>query len=145
MENPHGKSVFDLDANLVALLCYLGNFVCMLGLVLSIITVITDKKNKLSRFHAWQSILLTVVPFVAIFLVFLLIGIGGFVGSIVDSMIGFPIISIIVLIIWIIAYIVVIIGLFALFIGGIICAVKGFSGELFKLPIIGKMADKYSG
>lgn len=145
MEKSYGKSVFDLDANLVALLCYLGNVVCFLGLILSIITVAQDKKNKLARFHAWQSILLTAIPFGIIFVLFLIIAIGGAIGSVVDAMIGFPIISIIVLIIWFVFYFVAIIASLVLFVGLIIAAIKGYSGELFRLPIIGKMADKYSG
>lgn len=145
MENPHGKSVFDLDANIVALLCYLGNVVCCLGLILSIITVITDKKNKLARFHAWQSILLTTVPLILVFVLFMLFFVGGLIGGVIDGFIGFPIITLIVFLVSILLYIVFIIGALLVFVGMIIGAIKGASGELFKLPIIGKMADKYSG
>ncbi|HUF05393.1 MAG TPA: hypothetical protein VMM38_14610 [Aridibacter sp.] len=145
MENAHGKSVFDMDANLVALLCYLGNVVCFLGLILSIVTILQDKKNKLARFHAWQSILLTLIPFTIVIFLILLIVIGGVLGTFVDAMIGFPIISLIMLVVWIIFYFVAIISSLVLFVGQIIAAIKGYNGELFKLPIIGKMADKYSG
>lgn len=145
MENPHGKSVFDLDANLVALLCYLGNLVCMLGLILSIITVITDKKNKLARFHAWQSILLSVFPIVLVFVALILMTIGGVVAAVIDGILGFPIVSLIFFVVSIIVYILLLLSGLALLIGQIIAAVKGFGGELFKLPVIGKLADKYSG
>lgn len=145
MENAHGKSVFDMDANLVALLCYLGNFVCFLGFILSIITVLQDKRNKLARFHAWQSILLSLVPFVIVFVLFILIFFGSIIGAIIDSAIGFPIISLIVMIVSIVFYILAIVFSLLLLVGQIIGAIKGYNGELFKLPIIGKMADKYSG
>src|SRR4029079_8998201 len=84
-----GKSTFDMDANLVALLCYLGNLVCALGLILSIITVIQDKTNPLARFHALQSIFATVGSLI----IFIPLYIVMFVGLIVDTQIGVPLIS----------------------------------------------------
>lgn len=145
MENSHGKSVFDLDANLVALLCYLGNLVCFLGFILSIVTVLQDKKNKLARFHAWQSILLSLVPLGIGIVLFILIFAGSLIGAVIDAAIGFPIISLIVMIVSIVLYIVAIFASILLLVGQIVGAIKGYNGELFKLPIIGKMADKYSG
>jgi len=145
MENSHGKSVFDLDANLVALLCYLGNLVCMLGLVLSIITVISDKKNKLARFHAWQSILLSIFPIVVVIIWVVVSVIGSIIGTIIDAAIGFPIFTLIIFVISIIIYLLMIVASIILLVGEIMGAIKAYNGELFKLPIIGKMADKYSG
>ena len=145
MQNSHGKSVFDLDANLVALLCYLGNIVCMLGLVLSIITVISDKKNKLARFHAWQSILLSIVPFVAVFIWVIVSVIGSILGTVIDAAIGFPIFTLIIFVISMIMYLIMAVASLILLVGLIVGAIKAYNGELFKLPIIGKMADKYSG
>lgn len=135
MQN-HGKSVFDMDANLVALLCYIANFVCYLGLVLSIITLIQDKTNKLARFHAWQSILLLITPLVLL----VLLVIFAFVGVVIDSAIGIPIFSIISMLLY---FLLIIFGL-AGFVGMIIAAIKAYNGEIFKLPIIGGLADKYS-
>ena len=57
MENS-GKSALGLDANVAAGLCYVANFVCYLGIVMAIIVLVTDKVNKLARFHAAQSLLL---------------------------------------------------------------------------------------
>jgi uncharacterized membrane protein len=145
MQNSYGKSVFDLDANVVALLCYLGNFVCMLGLVLSIVTVVTDKKNKLARFHAWQSILLSIVPIVAIIVWVFVSVVGSVIGTVIDAAIGFPIVTLIIFVISIIIYLVMIVASLILLVGEIMGAIKAYNGELFKLPIIGKMADKYSG
>lgn len=129
----NGKSALGLDANLVALLCYIGNFVCSLGLILSIITVVTDKTNKLARFHAFQSILLSVFGLV----LGIVYAIVGAIGGAIDQQIGFPVLSLGLL------AIVAILGL-ALFIGMIMAAIKGFQGQVFKLPIIGNMADKFS-
>jgi uncharacterized membrane protein len=135
MQN-QGKSVFDLDANLVAMLCYIANFVCYLGLVLSIITLVQDKRNKLARFHAWQSILLLITPLVLV----IILVIFAFVGVLIDAAIGFPIFSIISMLLYLLL---LVFGLAAL-VGMIISAIKAYNGEIFKLPIIGNMADRYS-
>lgn len=135
MQN-HGKSTFDLDANLVAMLCYVANFVCYLGLILSIITIIQDKTNKLARFHAWQSILLLITPLVLV----IILVIFAFVGVVIDSAIGIPIFSIISMLL----YLLLLLFALAAFVGMIISAIKAYNGEVYKLPIIGGMADKYS-
>jgi uncharacterized membrane protein len=129
-----GKSALGLDANIVAGLCYVGNLVCYLGLILSIVTVVTDKVNKLARFHAFQSIFLSIGGIV----VGVLYMVVGAVGYALDQAIGYPIFS---LLLWLL---VLVLGL-AIFVCVIIAAIKGFQGQIFKLPIIGNLADKYSG
>lgn len=61
MQNTNGKTALGLDNNVGALICYVGNVICALGFIYSIIVLVTDKTNKLPRFHAFQSILLSVV------------------------------------------------------------------------------------
>ena len=135
MQN-HGKSVFDLDANIVAMLCYLANLVCYMGLVLSIITLIQDKTNKLARFHAWQSILLLITP-----IIFIVVWIVCFfAGIIVDAMIGVPIFSMLLMLVYVVLWL----ASLAVLIGVIISAIKAYQGEIFKLPIIGNLADRFS-
>jgi uncharacterized membrane protein len=132
--SPAGKSALGLEPNVVALLCYLGNVVCALGLILSIITVVTDKVNKLARFHAFQSILLSVLGIVLLIVYWVLM----FAGLLIDNALGSaPIFTLLC------GGIVGLIGL-ALFIGVIIAAIKGFQGQIFKLPIIGNIADNLS-
>lgn len=128
-----GKSALGLDANVVAGLCYVANFVCYLGVVLSIIVLITDKSNKLARFHAAQSLLL--IPLGIVFFVVYMIGFG--VSAAIDSALGFPLFMILVMLI------LVVIGL-GIFVMTIIAAVKGFQGQTYKLPIIGNFADSIS-
>ena len=128
-----GKSALGLDANVVAGLCYVANLVCYLGVVLSIIVLITDKTNKLARFHAAQSLLL--IPLSIVLFVIYMIGFG--VGAAIDSQIKFPLVTILV------GLIVAVIGL-GLFVMTIIAAVKGFQGETYKLPVIGNIADNMS-
>ena len=129
-----GKSALGLDANVVAGLCYVGNLVCYAGLILSIITVVTDKVNKLARFHAFQSIFLSVMGIV----LGVCYSVVGTVGAILDNAIGAPIFSLLLTIVILVIFL-------ALLIGVIIAAIKGFQGQIFKLPIIGNLADKYSG
>lgn len=128
-----GKSALGLDANIVAGLCYVANFVCYLGVVLSIIVLVTDKSNKLARFHAAQSLLL--IPFGIVLGIVYVIGFG--VSAAIDSALGFPLFMILV---WLIMMVV---GL-GLLVMMIIAAVKGFQGQIYKLPIIGGFADNFS-
>src|SRR5262245_30712474 len=127
-----GKSTFDLDANLVALFCYLGNVVCALGLILSIITVIQDKTNKLARFHAFQSIFTSVASLV----IFIPLYVVMFIGVFIDAKLGFPIIS------GLVGLLMCVLGL-GLLVFTIIAAIKGFQGQIYKIPLIGNFAEKY--
>ncbi len=63
----NGKTALGLDKNVGSLLCYLP--VCLISLIYSIIVIVSDKENKDVRFHAFQSILLTVLYIVVIVLV----------------------------------------------------------------------------
>lgn len=128
-----GKTALGLDNNVGALICYLGNLVCALGLIYSIIVVVTDKANKLPRFHAFQSIFLTLASIPLTILYF--VGFG--IAIAIDSALGFPLFFFIV---WLI---VVLLGL-GIFAGTIYAAIKAFQGEIFKLPIIGNLADNFS-
>jgi len=127
------KSALGLDANVVAGLCYVGNLVCALGLILSIVTIATDKTNKLARFHAFQSIFLSVLGFVLAFVYWIV----AVVGIILDRSLGFPIFSLLL------TLVVLLIAL-VLFIGIVFAAIKAFQGQIYKLPVIGKFADQYS-
>lgn len=126
----HGKSVFDLDANLVALLCYLGNLVCALGLILSIIVVIQDKTNKLARFHAFQSILLSVIGIV--------VGVALQIFGAAAAALDLGILALITLPIYLIFALLMLVAI-------VFAAIKGFQGEIFKIPVIGNMAENWAG
>lgn len=130
MQNPGaGKTALGLDNNVGALLCYLGNLVCALGLIYSIIVIVTDKTNKLPRFHAFQSILLTVASAV----LGIAIQIVATVAVAAESGILAMLIGLIALVFWL-----------AVLIAVIYTAVKAFQGNIFKLPVIGELADKWS-
>lgn len=135
--NPAGKTALGLDNNVGALICYVGNLVCALGLIYSIIVVVTDKTNKLPRFHAFQSILLSVVGIVlgvVLNIVSIIIVGGAQAGGGRAAAAGGGILLTLI-------YLVVGLGMF---IAVIFCAIKAFQGQIFKLPIIGDLADKWS-
>jgi uncharacterized membrane protein len=130
MQNPGaGKTALGLDNNVGALLCYLGNLVCALGLIYSIIVIVTDKTNKLPRFHAFQSILLSVVGIVIGIVLNIIAGVAAASNS---AAIGL-----------LVGLIALVFGL-GMLIAVIFTAVKAFQGQVFKLPVIGDMADKWS-
>lgn len=124
-----GKTALGLDNNVGALICYVGNLVCLLGLIYSIIVIVTDKTNKLPRFHAFQSILLSAV--------------GLVLGIVLNIMSGIAIAANSGLLGMLFGLIALVCGL-AILAAVIFCAVKAFQGEIFKLPIIGDLADSWS-
>ncbi len=133
MQNIESKTALGFDQNVGALICYLGNLICSFGLIYSIIVLVTDKTNKLPRFHAWQSILCSIFG-----LIFgLIIGIGSLVGTLIDSQIGFPIVSLLV-------GLVALVIAFGFLIVYILAAVKAFKGEIYRIPVLGGFADKWS-
>lgn len=129
MDNNGGKTALGLDANVGALLCYVGNLVCALGLIYSIIVIVTDKTNKLVRFHAFQSVLLSATGLVVGIAVQILAGIAAAANSGMLAML--------------IGLVMLVFGLVML-VAVIFTAVKAFQGQIFKLPIIGNMADGWS-
>lgn len=128
MQNNAGKTALGLDANVGSLLCYLP--VCAISLIYSIIVIVTDKTNKGVRFHAFQSLLLTVAYVIGLFAVML---VGGVLVAATNSSILGLLVSLL--------YLIIVGGFLILMIVG---CIKGYSGGSYKLPIIGDMADKWS-
>jgi uncharacterized membrane protein len=123
-----GKTALGLDTNVGAMLTYLP--VCGINLIYSIIVLVTEKDNRLMRFHAFQSLLLLASCIVAVVAIFF---VGGLLGGIAGS---FTISMLFSLIGWLVGLI---------FIGAaIFMCVKAFGGSQFKLPVIGDMAEKWS-
>jgi len=127
-----GKTALGLDNNIGAMICYLGNLVCALGLIYSIIVLVTDKTNKLPRFHAMQSILLLVANLVVIIPVYVI--------AMVLALMGTTITSLLATLLWLVA---MVFGL-AIFVFFVISAIKAYGGEIYKVPVIGNFADKFS-
>ena len=126
MENS-GKSALGLDTNVAAGLAYLP--ICAVNLIMSIIIIVTDKTNKLARFSAFQSLLLVGILIIGYVIGIVIVGAGVAANSGILSILGS----------------LVYIGTFLIFIVcTIIGCIQGFMGKMFKLPIIGNMADNWS-
>ena len=135
MQNlPTNKSVFDLDQNVASGLAYLP--VCLCHFIVSIGILVSDKTNKLPRFHAVQSLLITGAMIVGYIVMFVMIMLCVAVGAMLDA----PAL----IFLSFIFYIAFFAYALALFIGLIICMINGFQGKIFKLPLLGNMADKWS-
>jgi uncharacterized membrane protein len=113
------------------------SYIWIVGLIFFFI----EKENRFIRFHAMQSILFGIVNSVimmvlvvlAVFLTFAF-GIGGaMVGGVVGGLV-----SMLVWVVWLIFWLFVLIFI----IGLVFAAVKAYQGQMFKLPIIGNMAEK---
>ena len=125
---PGGKTSLGLDSNLGAMSCYIANILCCLGLVLSIVFLITEKENRFVKFHALQSLLL----FVVYAALAILIEILGFVLRLAIGLLlaGFVtwglwcIVTLIVVVFWVWA------------------GIKAYGGQWSKVPGIGDIAFK---
>jgi uncharacterized membrane protein len=124
------KSSTGLDENVAALLSYI------FGWVSGLIFFLIEKDSRLVRFHAMQSLLFNVVAavvgialWVVLFVVFLV------VSQVSGTLAG--LLSLVSVLVWLVF-------LIAIFAGFILCLVKAFQGQYFKLPIIGNFAEKFS-
>jgi len=130
---PGGKTSFmTLDSNLAAMLCYILNIVCCLGLVLSIIFLVTEKENRFVKFHAVQSLFLVVLEIAASIVLEILSAILGVALHMVDMS------WISGLLTWLLGCLLLVIFLILVLLGGI----KAYGGQWYKLPIIGEFAWK---
>jgi uncharacterized membrane protein len=129
-----GKSALGLDGNLAAALGY------PIGII-AIICLIMEKENRFVKFHALQSILLhvgAVVVMIALWVISAVVFVGGMaasaaaqtgaIGGLAGMLLG---------LIWFVFVIIYLLGL-------ILSAVKAYQGNMFKLPIIGGMAEKWT-
>jgi uncharacterized membrane protein len=99
-----------IDENIAGLLCYL------FGLISGLIFFFIDKRPFV-KFHAMQSIILTVVLFV----VYIILSIIPILGWIVMGLVG--------------------IGSFILW---ILLMVKAYQGQKWKLPVLGNLAEQWA-
>lgn len=130
-----GKTALGMDTGIGVLISYFGNLACglPLGLVFSILVIVQDKVNRVSRFHAFQSLFLmalSVIITIPIVIVY-------FVGAMVDMAIGVPIFLILLSLLTLVLSI-------AMLYFVVMAAIKGYNGEIYKIPVIGNFAEKYS-
>ena len=135
MENT-GKSALGLDGNIAALIGYIF-------WPIALVCVIMEKENKFVRFHAIQSLLyhaLIIVAAIVLVIIVIFLGIigiasaaagssgGGALGGILGSLVS------LVWLVFVLAYLA----------GLIYAAVQAYGNKMFKLPVVGNMAEKWT-
>jgi uncharacterized membrane protein len=134
MQNPPpvqtNKSSTGLDENIAALLSY------VLGWVGGLVFFLIEKDSRLVRFHAMQSILLNVLAGVVAIVVWVVWMVFFLIGSAIGDIVG-GLISIIGTLLWLVFFL-------GIAIAWIMCLVKAFQSQYWKLPIIGNFAEKFS-
>jgi uncharacterized membrane protein len=129
-----GKSALGLDGNVAAALGY------PIGII-AIICLIMEKENRFVKFHALQSLLLhvgAVILMIALWVISAVVFVGGVAASAATNTGGAigGIAGMLLGLIWFVFVILYLVGL-------IMSAVKAYQGSMFKLPIIGGMAEKW--
>lgn len=116
----HGKSsVGDLDANVAALIAYIATWLS------GLIFFLMEKENRFVRFHAMQAILLGATAVVLSVVLGTMWSVTYYISWILGAMFGLicTLVGLGVLVAW------------------IMCMVKAYQGQLFKLPILGGIAE----
>ena len=137
---PGGKTqVLGLNYNTAAMLCYLPSCLCCIDLIASILFIATEpKESRFMRFHALQGLLLYGVGFL-IGLVFYILSIVLHVGVAVGTgsgAAGQGAGALVSLLSWGVGLVLLVVH--------IIAAVKAYQGQMWKLPVIGDIAEKNS-
>ena len=134
MQNPppvqSGKSSTGLDENVASLIAYIAGWVS--GLIFFLI----EKNSRLVRFHAMQSILLNVLYIVVAIVFGIIISILVLVLGMISNSLA-AIASLLSGLLWL----VLIVGIVVVW---VLCLVKAYQGVMYKLPIIGDYAEKFS-
>ena len=117
------QSSTGLDPKLAGLLCYI------LGIITGLIFFLIEKSNDVVRFHAAQSILFS----------------GSMIVLwIVLTILSFVIAQISLSLATIFSLLTMLLGL-AVFVLWVVLLIKGYSGQKWKLPVIGDMAERMAG
>jgi uncharacterized membrane protein len=116
-----GKTSTGMQANVAGLLSY------VLGWITGLILFLIEKENKFVRFHAMQSI----IVFGALFILQIVIGVFMAMLAMMGLGVIHPLFSLIRGLLFLVGFIL-----------WILLMVKAYQGEMFKVPVIGDMAEK---
>jgi uncharacterized membrane protein len=129
--------VLNLEYNTAGLLCYIPTCCCLLNMIAGIIFLATEpKENRLLRFHALQGLLLGGV-WIIVWIVFAILGLAMGLGT--SMMPGGDFARAGGGLLFLMLRLVVGVVLLAIHITGM---VKANQGQMWKLPIIGDIAEK---
>jgi uncharacterized membrane protein len=140
-QGPGGKTqVLGLDYNVAGMLCYLPPCLCCINLIASILWMATEpKESRFLRVHAMQGLMLFGVNFI-VWIIFFFLGAGMSLGTSMatggSGMAGAGTSLLLLMIRGIIGIVFLIVY--------IIGAVKAYQGQMWKLPVIGDIAEKNS-
>jgi uncharacterized membrane protein len=109
-----------LDPKLAGLLCYI------LGIITGLIFFLIEKSNDVVRFHAAQSIVFSG----AVIVLWIVLMIVGLILTSISWQLG-NLFGLLSLVLWL--------GLFVVW---VVLLIKGYSGEKWKLPVLGDMAER---
>jgi uncharacterized membrane protein len=127
---PVGKSSTGLDENVAALLSY------VFGWVSGLIFFLIEKDSRLVRFHAMQSILLNAAA--------LVIGVVLWIAWVVIAIIMSQISDVLASLISVVLGLVMLVFYLGILIAVVMCLIKAYQKQYFKLPVLGNFAEKFS-
>src|SRR5688500_9821878 len=125
-----GKSSTGMDENVAALLSYIFTWVS--GLVFFLI----EKDSRFVRFHAMQAILLGASAAV----LGIVLWIAWVVLAIILAMVSEVLASLVGLVVGLLIFVFYI----AILVGWVLCLIKAYQKQYFKLPVLGNFAEKFS-
>ena len=125
-----GKSSTGMDENVAALLSYIFTWVS--GLVFFLI----EKDSRFVRFHAMQAILLGAGAAV----LGIVLWIAWVVLAIIMAMVSEVLASLVGLVVGLLIFVFYI----AILVAWVMCLIKAYQSQYFKLPVIGNFAEKFS-
>ena len=134
MQNPPPsqtpKSSTGLDENIAALLSYVMTWIT--GLVFFFI----EKSSRLVRFHAMQAILLggvAAVGGIVLWFAWVILAVGlSQVSEVLAGLVSL-VLGLLLFVFWV-----------GLMIAWVMCLIKAYQGQYFKLPVLGNFAEKFS-
>ena len=124
------KSSTGLDENVAALLSYIFHVVS--GLIFFLI----EKDSRLVRFHAMQSILLSATAMI----VGIVLWVAWIIVAIVLAMMSEVLASLVSVVFGLLIFAFYI----AVLVAWVLCMVKAYQKQYFKLPVLGNFAEKFS-
>ena len=127
---PGGKTSLGLESNVGAMLCYIANIICCLGVILAVIFLVTEKENRFVKFHAAQSLFLVGVQLV----VGIAVGIVGLLFRMALSTADLGLIAVFLVFGLRIILLIVFLAIW------IFAGMKAYGGQWYKLPLIGNLA-----
>jgi uncharacterized membrane protein len=134
MQNPPpvqtAKSSTGLDENVAALLAYIATWVS--GLVFFLI----EKDSRFVRFHAMQAILLGASATIIGIVLWILWVFGFIISASISDVLG-GLVSVVLGLLLFVFSIGVLIAI-------VMCLIKAYQMQYFKLPVIGNFAEKFS-